>query len=106
LRTLGLSYREVRAVIPAAKATLSNWCADIALTPEQQRRLDDIRLQQSLRREIGLARRISERARRTRIRDEARREARSLLDDPNWAVGVVAYWAEGRQDEGASLREL
>jgi hypothetical protein len=39
LRELGLSYREIGHIIPVPKGTLSAWCRDIRLSPEQQARL-------------------------------------------------------------------
>ncbi|NNC40124.1 MAG: hypothetical protein HKN95_05470 [Acidimicrobiia bacterium] len=35
LRSLGWSYGEIMEVIPAAKSTLSTWCRDIPISPEQ-----------------------------------------------------------------------
>ncbi len=39
LRRLGLSYKEIRELIPVPPATLSGWCRDIVLTEEQMDRL-------------------------------------------------------------------
>jgi len=35
LRKEGLSYREIQKQIDVAKSTLSRWCRDIILSPEQ-----------------------------------------------------------------------
>ncbi len=45
--------------------------------------------------EIGNRRRKVNLQRVAAIRRAARREGLELLDDPFWAAGVVAYWAEG-----------
>lgn len=92
LRRMGLSYREIAAVIPVHKGTLSGWCRDIDLGDEHARRLSEKRAE---RREIG--RRLHQRAvdRAQAIRETAHTEADRYLCDPFWVAGVTAYWAEG-----------
>ena len=92
---MGLSFREISAVIPVAKGTLSGWCADITLTHEQQARLDQIRPHLTIRRHVGIMRRMDARARRAQIRSRGRQQASNFVCDPDWVAGVVAYWAEG-----------
>src|SRR2546427_8330426 len=57
LRTLGLSYNEIAKVIPVSKGTLSGWCRDLELSPDQRDRLRSIRPDNLLRLEIGQRRR-------------------------------------------------
>src|SRR5687767_8290407 len=90
LRRMGLSFREISAVIPVAQGTLSGWCADVVLTPDQQRRLDEIRPRLTKRSEIGAARRMKTRAHRAAVRNRARLDARDMLGDPDWIAGVVS----------------
>jgi hypothetical protein len=35
LRRLGLTYGEIRGIVPVPKGTLSYWCRDVDLTPAQ-----------------------------------------------------------------------
>lgn len=39
LRRKGLSYKEIRKEIKVSKGTISHWCRDIVLTPQQLKRL-------------------------------------------------------------------
>jgi hypothetical protein len=96
LRMLGLSYGEIGKIIPVGKGTLSPWCRDIPLTPEQIERLRTT----SGNREAGRARtgailRQRNLERVAAIRRAGREEAKCLMEDPRWMSGVVAYWAEG-----------
>jgi transposase len=95
LRRMGLSYREIAAVIPVHKGTLSGWCADLELTPEQRTRLAAKRPAIVRQSEIGARRRMTARRNRELVRSEAAREAVTLLEDSKWTAGVVAYWSEG-----------
>ena len=96
LRRFGLSYREIRAIIPVASGTLSGWCRDIPLTLEQQDRLKSIGGNGTLgRAKAGAVLRKRNVDRVAAIRAAARKEAEGLIDDPFWVAGVVAYWAEG-----------
>jgi hypothetical protein len=40
LRRRGISYGEIRELIPAPKGTLSNWCREIQLSPAQTNELN------------------------------------------------------------------
>lgn len=102
LRRIGLSYREIAAVIPVHKGTLSGWCADLELTPEQRERLASKRPVIATQSRVGVERRIKARRERATVRSAAVVEAAPLLDDPAWIAGVVAYWSEG--SKGASVR--
>jgi hypothetical protein len=96
LRLLGLSYAEIRAIVPAAKSTLSGWCRDIPLTSRQIERIRSI----GGNSEVGRAKaavklRTRNKGRTEAIRRAAREEAEHLQKDPFWVAGVIAYWAEG-----------
>lgn len=95
LRRLGLSYREIQAIIPAARGTLSGWCRDIRLTEDQAKRLREIRPRHAVRREIAARMRQRALDQAAAVRAAARQEAKDLLGNPLWVAGVVAYWSEG-----------
>jgi hypothetical protein len=98
LRKMGLRYREIAAVIPVTKGTLSNWCRDIPVPEARQRELLGKR---GGRARLGATLRQRAIDRAAGIREQARREAVVLVTDPFWVAGVSLYWAEGakRQNE-------
>jgi len=95
LRRLGLSYSEIRPVIPVATGTLSQWCRDIMLDEELRLRLAMKRPRLDSVRALGARRRKEALAIAESIRAVARAEVSSLATDAFWCAGVVAYWAEG-----------
>jgi hypothetical protein len=95
LRRLGLSYREIAALIPATKGTLSGWCRDIELDRAQRERLAFRPGRIAAARRQGLNRRNAAIALANSIRSAAFAEVDGLRLDPFWVAGTVAYWAEG-----------
>ncbi len=94
LRRLGLTYGEIRELIPVPKGTLSYWCREIDLTQDQ---IKAIRARTGPDSRMGILVDTQWRRREEveRIREEARRFAEAHLDDPLFVGGVVLYWAEG-----------
>jgi len=94
LRRLGLTYGEIRELIPVPKGTLSYWCREIDLTQDQ---IKAIRARTGPDSRMGIPVDTQWRRREEveRIREEARRFAEAHLDDPLFVGGVVLYWAEG-----------
>jgi hypothetical protein len=92
LRRHGLTYTEIRELIPVPKATLSNWCSSVSLTPEQIQAIRDrVPSQLGVPKDSQWRRRLEI----ERIRSEASAYAVAHLDDPLFVAGVVLYWAEG-----------
>lgn len=93
LRQQGLSYREIREVIPVPESTLSDWLRGVDLTEHQR---DRMAMLQHLGR-TKAARTIQARrlAREEATRATARAEVSPLQGDALFIAGVVAYWAEG-----------
>jgi hypothetical protein len=94
LRRMGLTYGEIRQIIPVPKGTLANWCRDLALTDDQ---VEAIKLRTAPGSRIGIPVDTQWRRRREveRIRAHAVDEAASLVGDPLWVAGVCLYWGEG-----------
>jgi hypothetical protein len=95
LRRLGLSYREIASLVSVSRSTLSGWCRDIELSADQRARLAQMRPSAIALREKAARRRASAVARHEAIRRAAREEVASLIREPLWLAGVVAYWSEG-----------
>ncbi len=92
LRLHGLSYGEIRELIPVPKGTLAGWCREIRLTAAQVAANTERPGSQ-----LGVPR-DTQRKRRLqveRIRREARAFALDHLEDPFWTAGTALYWGEG-----------
>jgi len=94
LRRLGLTYGEIREMIPVPKNTLSYWCRDIELDAGQIAAVRE-RTGASSRTGIPVDTQWRRRREIRKIEESARQEARSLVEDPVWLAGVMLYWAEG-----------
>jgi hypothetical protein len=94
LRRLGLTYGEIRELIPVPKGTLSYWCRGIRLSEQQ---VEAIRERTGPETRLGIPVDTQWRRREEidRIRAEARGFAVEHLDDPFFVAGVVLYWTEG-----------
>lgn len=94
LRRLGLTYGEIRDIIPVPKGTLSNWCGEILLTGKQ---IDDIKKRSGPTSRAGIP--VDTQWRRRRevecLRGDAREFACQHLADAPFVAGVVLYWGEG-----------
>ena len=107
LRRHGLSYREILQQLPFAlsKSTLSAWCKDIELTPEQLDRLERLFRHGSYRGRL-IGPRTTQRRRAEEIaaiRKAARAEVRTLTQEQQWIAGLMLYWAEGTKDHEVSI---
>ncbi len=94
LRRLGLTYGEIRGIIPVPKSTLSNWCREILLTGRQ---IDDIKTRSDPTSHTGIP--VDTQWRRRRdvecLRGDAREFAFQHLTDAPFVAGVVLYLGEG-----------
>ena len=107
LRRQGLSYREILSRIPfsLARSTISNWCKDIELTPEQLDRLDHLYRASSYRNRL-LGSKTNQRRRAEEvetIRARARAEVVDRQQDRLWLAGLMLYWAEGSKTYNVAL---
>ncbi len=93
MRKEGKSYREIRAVVPVSKGTLSLWLRDVPMTEEHRERLIALRKDPYGRRAATLkARRVSE---ESRAMSASRGQIGDISSRELFLMGVVAYWAEG-----------
>jgi len=99
LRRRGLSYREVLLQVPfkLSRSTISAWCKNIALTPEQLDRIDQLFRNGSYRGRL-LGPKTTQRRRTAEveaIKAAARAEVAQLRKNELWLAGLMLYWAEG-----------
>jgi hypothetical protein len=96
LRRVGLTYNEIRDLIPVAKSTLSNWCEGIRLTDDL---VDAIQRRSRTRRRVPRDTQHKRRREVEAIRAEAYRQAEQLAKQPLFVAGVTLYWGEGSKTQ-------
>lgn len=97
LRKQGLSYSEIRRLIPVAKSTLSDWLHSVGLAKYQKQILTE---KKQLAQKKGAATRKTQGvSKELLIKQEARTEAKKFIADPLWLVGVILYWGEGSKQK-------
>ncbi len=97
LRKQGLSYNEILKQVPVAKSTMSLWLRSIGLSKRQKQRLTEKKLQGMKRAWENIRFRRIEKTKR--IKKVARIEARNLMHDQLWLIGLILYWAEGSKEK-------
>lgn len=97
LRKKGLTYSEIRAQIPVAKSTLSDWLHSVGLAKHQKQRITE---KKKLAQKLGADARKNQRVEKeSLIHATARSEVSKLITDPLWLLGVVLYWGEGSKQK-------
>jgi transposase len=91
LRREGLSYKEIGGRVSVSKSTISLWCRDIELTPEQKGRLKAKRGKPNGPKLLE-ARRI---AVTKEVKAQAKSELKPLTDYEFKTAGIMLYWGEG-----------
>jgi DNA-binding transcriptional MerR regulator len=97
MRLEGRSYREIRAMVPVSKSTLSLWLKDVPISEEQKALLNQRQIDGRDRRATALrARRL---ATERRIAGEAALEIGHLSARELFIAGVILYWSEGAKQK-------
>lgn len=101
LRRKGLSYSEIQKKVPVSKDTLSRWCRDVILTPEQMGRLRQKSLKGAEKgRIIGAKRQQRDRIRRTkRLLKEGKKEVGLLSVRDRFVAGIALYLGDGLKSD-------
>lgn len=97
MRKKGLSYKEIRAEIPVAKSTLSDWLKDLPLTSDEKSYLRT-RIDANITRgriKAATANRARKQERDAVFFKLAEQEFSQWVEDPFFGVGLSLYWGEG-----------
>lgn len=97
LRKQGKSYREIMAIVPVAKSTLSLWLRDVGLSKKQTQLFSLKKKQAQLR--GGLARHIDRVERTAFVVDEAKNMIGTISTRERLLIGAALYWAEGSKEK-------
>ena len=103
LRRKGLSYSEIQKKVFVSKDTLSRWCRDVILTPEQLGGLRKKRLKGAERgRIIGAKKQQRDRIRRTKkLLEQGEKEVGLLSKRDRFISGIALYLGDGlKGDKG------
>jgi hypothetical protein len=97
LRQEGFSYTEIQQTIKASKDTLSRWCRDIILSPEQITRLQNKRIEGGKKGGIIGAKKqqILKINKINKINNECKKEIGSLSKRDRFIAGIALYIGEG-----------
>lgn len=107
LRSQGFSYREIEAVLPVSRGSLSRWLRHLELTQEQQARIHRKNL--SIRRqfiEYNQRRRAETLANKADALETAAQSVGALTERELHLVGTALYWAEGAKGRLTSVIEF
>jgi len=103
LRRRGLSYREIRQILPVAKSLLSLWLKDFPLTKDEKRSLLN-RVSKNVtkgRIRAASAHRNARLAREAILFKECEHMFTNFAEDSFFTAGVSLYWAEGAKRSSA-----
>lgn len=93
LRKQGMSILAIAKKVGAAKSSVSGWCQDIQLAPEQEKALQKSNARREAQVKGARANVIKHRKKRRKYQEEGRQKAHE--GDPLHLAGCMLYWAEG-----------
>lgn len=102
LRNRGLSYRDIQKQVKVSKDTLSRWCRDIILSPDQLEKLRQNKLKGAEKgRIIGAKRQQDRRIKETlELLESGKSEVGNLTKRERFLIGIALYAAEGTKVDG------
>lgn len=96
MRRRGLSYTEIREQFPVSKSTLSAWLKGVRIPERRMRELRRRSVRGLLK---GAAEKKMRRVAETNvIQSIAMRNIKAISQKELWLMGVVLYWARGREE--------
>lgn len=101
LRRQGYSYSQIRKKISVSKSTMSLWCRDVALTPEQALKLFKKKLEGAERgRIIGAKKQQQARIARTKkLLSSGKKEVGKLTKKERFIAGIGLYAGDGSKGD-------
>lgn len=104
-RSKGYSYREIKKEIKVSKSSISLWCRDVKLSPEQKKNLKERGFNNLLLSVEKRAKILRERREKEilAIRELAKKEIRYLNFENFKITGTALYWAEGAKTSGTCV---
>ncbi len=101
LRKQGLSYKEIKEKVNVSKDTLSRWCRNIILTPEQLENLQKKKLTGAQKGRFVNSKKQQEIREKETIKlfQEGKKEINNLSDREKFLIGVALYSAEGTKGD-------
>ncbi len=101
LRNKGWSYRQIQSEVKVSKDTLSRWCRDVILTPEQFENLAQRKIQGSERgRLLGAKKLQNRRIEETKLLfNKGVEEVGKLSNRDRFLIGIALYAAEGTKTD-------
>lgn len=103
LRKKGLSYSEILKLVPVAQSSISLWCRQVTLTPNQIARLQKLREEGVHRGSVQ--RHITASKLKQDIIFRATEEIKRISNRELWLIGVALYWAEGSKQHKKSVSQ-
>lgn len=95
LRREGMSIKSIAKKVGVSPSSVSGWCRDIKLTPEQEEALQNSNARREAQVKGARANVIKHRKKRMKYQEEGRQKARE--GDPLHLAGCMLYWAEGEK---------
>src|SRR3989338_5363352 len=97
MRKRGLSYSEIKNRLHVPKSTLSYWLKNIKLTPEQNKKLNDRRIETAMANALKKTSRTSKII--EKIKDSSSHDIKGISRKELWLMGVVLYWKNGNKSD-------
>lgn len=97
LRKLGWTYPEIQNKVPVHRTTLSKWCRDIELTPQQIKSHGG---RYANRVKAAKTNYLKRQKQIKKIQEEAEKEIRPLNAYESKIAGTALYWGEGHKSQG------
>lgn len=95
LRKQGMAMGEIAEKVGVAKSSVSYWVRDIELTQSHRAKLNTNGHSIEAIEKRRISRLANTKARRDKIIIDAKEEAKRLIDNPTWCIGIALYWGEG-----------
>lgn len=105
LRRQGLSYKDILAVVPVAKSSLSLWLKDLPLTKDEKKSLRKRKKANISRGRIkaATANHLNRLEKEKNQIPSIRSEFEQYSAEPLFQLGIGLYWAEGAKSSGGVM---